>query len=147
MWSIFDVVIAIILASFLKANNKEEKNNKYIEIIYLFNPISILACSKLSLSIFYNLINFLMFKNDSRILYIFSLLITPQYAITNTFYMIYSSKKSNKFIGLIIVLSILAFSLFYTDLFVHYKNYFLVKDSLPNLSVLWSLIPEVLLII
>ncbi len=114
-----------------------------MEIIYLFNPISILSCSKFTLSVFFNLINFIMVRNDSSLFYMISLLLTPQYVITNTFYMIYKCKKSNKIINLIFVTISVIIAIYYTDLFYHYKNYFLIKDSLPNLNVLWSLIPEV----
>jgi hypothetical protein len=80
-----------------------------------------------------------MVRYDSKVFYIFSILLTPQYAITNTFYML--SKKLN--IGIFIGLAILAYSLINTDLVIYYKNYFFVKDSLPNLNLLWSLIPQV----
>ena len=148
IFSIYDIAIGIILANILKTNDNDQKYNKYVEIIYLFNPITILNCSRLNLGIFMNILNLLFFKSSNNyifyLLYILSSCCTPQYFIMNTIYLIIRSIRKNNYMMIIISITIVIVIIFKTDLLSLYMNYVYVKDTLPNMNMIWALLPEVI---
>jgi hypothetical protein len=147
-------------------NSGKNKENSYFELIYLFNPISILNCGKLRLDIFYFFIQILFFRYQDKFLGIlaltFSLLISPNYLFLSVFFMFYlinneTQSKATYIKNLFISLIIIFFSvhsdfsridwdricLFIQETKYLYFNYFTMKDSLPNLGFFWYLLPEV----
>jgi hypothetical protein len=149
VFALMDVCIAILISNYTKANDKQT-NNKYIEIIYLFNPITCLSCSKLNLSVFYNLINFAYYSSTifpSYILYIITALTTPQYFFLNTFFLIYNFIQSNgirhKSVILASLISVVSNILAFQSLWFNYINYYSVKDTQPNLNVHWAMLSSV----
>jgi hypothetical protein len=146
IFSIFDLVIGILLAKMLKTFNNKEKTNNYVEIIYLFNPISILNCSRLNLNIFYNMLNLIFFSSNNfffYLLYFLTSCCTPQYFIMNTIFMLIKSIRNKNYLPVVLTFTALVIITIKTDLLILYKNYFYVKDTLPNLNMIWSLLPEV----
>ncbi len=165
-FALLDVSIGIFISKLNYRNNQE---NEYFELIYLFNPISILNCSILRLDIFYSFINLLFLRYYDKTLgilaFTFSMIISPNYIFLNLTFMFYLMRneiqsKAIYIKNFIISILIIFFSL-HSDLsrinwerisqFIEetkylYANYFRIKDSLPNLGMFWYLLPEVYLI-
>jgi hypothetical protein len=145
IFSIFDVGLAMLMSNFT-SNGK----NKYIEIIYLFNPITALSCSKLNLSTFYNLVNFIFYIKNGHILfyplYLLTVVLTPEYYFLNTFFMLYNTFEQQglkKRLPSILIIIIGGCLVTCTNLWFNYLNYYSLKDNLPNLNIHWALITSV----
>jgi hypothetical protein len=132
-------------------NFSGKSKNEYLEIIYLFNPITALSCSKLNLSVFYNLVNFAFYTKEGHILfyplYILSISLTPQYFFLNTFFLIYhlleKPRSRQRLITSILTIGVSISVIFCTTLYYNYLNYYSLKDNFPNLNIHWALITSV----
>ena len=158
--------IAVLIRK-IYSKYKKSQNSDYFEIIYLFNPISIINCSKLRIDIFTTFIN-LIFVNYYEsfvgvLSLILGLLISPNFFMTNFFFLVFIFKKKlihfnfnflkNCFLSILILYvsldeNIFSFELNKLILFVKetsliYLNYFTIKDTHPNLGLFWYLLPEV----
>ena len=158
-----DVLISLLLYKIKTKLNKEtnldnnEKENHYIIAIYLFNPISILACVNFRLDIIYTLFNLLFVINIhnfilSSIFLFVSIIISPGYIFISIGYIIYyllsdlKHAKNNIILLFIILICYLSSDKYLgyntkKNLFEIYFNYYNVSDTLPNFSFIWSLLP------
>lgn len=197
IYSFLDILVGIFIRKILSINLDAEKtqiildtnekegsvkknrqtkyifNDDLIEIIYLFNPLSIISCIGLQLRLVYNFLLFSLIVNfdiDSEtgkntkfhmilLISLFSLLnilSNPASLFIIVFYFLrnfYLSSLPQKFKILIAVLVsiclICCFMYVVFDVKEFYgvltqnTNYFFVKDSLPNIGLMWSLFPEV----
>ncbi len=160
-----------------KENNTHNKAFFYLEIIYLFNPLSIMCCVNLQLRTFYNFLLFFCLEKLTNIevvnflklffiniICIFTLLISPANFFILVFFYIKNLEGVNikrKFYILSnVLISLLSFCVFIFGFllsnktqkepigsFYLYYNYFFMKDTFPNYGILWNLIPEVNIII
>ncbi len=203
IYSILDILIGIYLGRILSINffadKKQIKNidlnenslievkendyldkvdsNYLVEIIYIFNPLSIISCVSMQLRIFYNFFFFFLISNFdidfevkkntgffrillTSLLSVLTILICPAYFFIVTFYYLrnfYFGEKIQKIKMLIIwLLAILLSGLMIYILFGvnefygilnQYSNYFFIRDTLPNFGLMWILFAEVIFII
>lgn len=170
-----DVSVGIMIANLF--NEKKTKNILYFELIYFFNPISILNCISFRLDIFYIFVVLMFVKNYESFLGLFflvlSIVISPSIFFLNIFFLIFMLKNNDKisitktlikvilsFYAIAISIYILNFKFkahnlssllieaptnLLNDTFMLYKNYFMIKDTHPNIGMLWSLKPETFL--
>jgi hypothetical protein len=160
-----------MIANLFKGKNK---NSLYLELIYFFNPISILNCISFRLDIFYLFVVLMFVTNKESFVGIFffilSLVISPSHFFLNIFFMIFTIKNDALRIPKILINALLAFygisiSIYIInfkvqnlsnllieapinllkDSFILYANYFNLKDTHPNIGMLWSLKPETFL--
>lgn len=155
----------------------------YIELIYLFNPISLLNCIQMKLDIFYTLVNFIFILNRNNFFGAFSLmlgiLISPGFVFINFFILLYflitgeikqKVKFMIRFIASFYIIVILVYfseiintkqnliqnqspiilmrnysQKLITEVKLLYFNYYTLRDTLPNIGMLWSLLPETFL--
>jgi hypothetical protein len=168
IFALLDICIGISIHKLYSENNvdKEEKNNFcYMELIYLFNPISILNCIKLRLNIFYTFINFMIVLNINKSLiagffFVLSILTSPGSFFINLSLLIYnyfSRGYDIKFIKKFLVNTIGSIIFIFIGMYLNnpsmmiketkmiYYNYFFLSDSLPNIGHIWCLLPETFL--
>jgi len=161
-----------------KTENKKPKgfiiDNFYlIEMIYLFNPLSIISCVGMQLKIVYNflffsLISYLDIDHEIRkntsfpkitlasLFIVINLLCNPATAFIiiffyfRNFYLATFLQKLKLFFAFLLSLSFVAGCLYvffdvneFYGVMTQYYNYFFVKDSLPNIGLMWGLFPEV----
>jgi len=104
----------------------KKKNNQFfkmilVNIIVIFN---ILVCPSYSfIAIFFYFRNFYLASNIQKL----KLIISNILSVLVVCGVIYLFLGINEFYGI----------------FYQFKNYFMQKDTLPNLGLIWSLIPEV----
>jgi hypothetical protein len=164
-------------------NQEKNKSNSgnyfYYELIYLFNPISLLNCINLRVDIYYTFLTFMFVIHKNNILgslfLVLSFLTAPGYIFLNLFmliYFFYSNSIKNKLqfilrllgclflitiiiglselnskVDLNTVLNYLKFSSgkLIQDSMQIYYNYYTIKDTLPNIGIVWALLPETFL--
>lgn len=197
IYSLVDTLVAIYIGKILSINfnsknnkviseNKDNKDsdtkkkrkylifdNHLIEIIYLFNPLSIISCVGMQLRILYNFLLFSLFINfdiDNSIekntkfskiilanfLAILNLLFNPASAFLivffyfRNFYLAAFTQKIKLFFACLFSLGFISGCLYaafdvneFYGVMTQYNNYFFVKDSLPNIGLMWGLFPEV----
>jgi hypothetical protein len=158
-------LIAKLISSLFNINNNNNNNNdkvenkvsnEYLEIIYLFNPFTISSCARLKLTHFYVLVT-LVYTCYNKTLFgtlflAISIFTSPGFIFTNLTFFIYnlnSKNYKNQLINLVLSIGIIAFIINFNlyNLRQNYFNYFTVRDSLPNIGVIWSLILNVKIII
>lgn len=158
-----------------KEKIKELKDNNYlVELIYLFNPLSIFSCVAMQLRIFYNFFFFYLIfnldidceinKNTGFIKILFACLISlvniifcPGYLFIILFYYLrnfylatFAQKIKILFICLlsISITCLLLYVIFeikeFYGILAQYSNYFFLRDTLPNFGLMWNLFPEVI---
>lgn len=164
-----DVCIGIAVTK-IKNDNKNIRMN-YIEIIYLFNPISVLNCLSFKLDIFYTFVNIMFVLNGNNFIgclfFIIGIFSSPGYIFINISLAVYFIAENNfeffkKFAINSIIATLLIFFGIYvkdfldltraffnllTDIKTIYFNYYIINDSLPNIGYLWNTIPEVIIIL
>ena len=198
IYSLIDICVGIYIGKILSINfdskNKESVNsenkdkkkinknfiskksiidNYLIEVIYLFNPLSIISCLGMQLRVIYNFLFFSLIFNlnieietekptrfhrimSNMIFAIINLLCNPANAFIVSFYyfrILYLAPftmKINLFICWLLSISFMCGCLYYAfdvnefyAVITQYRNYFFIKDSLPNIGLMWGLFPEV----
>lgn len=159
-----DMMIALLLYKLKRLleekkdeNSNQGLSNNYILAIYAYNPVSIINCSLFRLDILYMFIHLMFVSNYSNciiapIFFALSIYISPGYFFINIVFMIYMSLehfqkvKKTLIISIILVLAYLYIPIqFEFDSWKNtkdmYYNYYFVKDTLPNFSFLWCLLP------
>lgn len=153
-------------------NQSFDLNSHWIEILYLFNPLSIINCISLNFDQVYTLFLFLCITHFDNLmlgpfLFAFSLVVNSSgfFTCLSTFIYLffYTNLLKNRFkflqnfiISLIflVVLSIyltgfqsVTYALSSKNCFNHHLNYYYhIKDTLPNLMMIWYLVSEVFII-
>jgi len=161
-----------------KERKKDQKKDNYlIELIYIFNPISIFSSVAMQLRIFYNFFFFYLIlnfdidcENDKNtgffkimftsLISITNIIFCPAYAFLILFYYlrnfyIATIKQKIKIIFIFIISLIICGLLLHTffeikefnGILAQYSNYFFVSDTLPNFGLMWNLFPEVIRIL
>lgn len=196
MYSLLDILVAIYIGKIFGVNSESNNIEKFesnqnieyklnnqkrdiymfsdwIELIYLFNPLTLISCVGLQLRIIYNFFLFsLIFNLDiyneydrvnsfiwsvaTNFYLIINLISCPANAFIlifyylRIFYLSSFTKKIGIFIYLLISLSLTIVFLYaafdireFNGILTQYRNYFFVKDSLPNIGLMWGLFPEV----
>ena len=197
IYSLVDILVGIYIGQILSINSPSQNNrtssdkeenkqsesknkakdfisdNYLIEIIYLFNPLSIISCVGMQLRIIYNflffgLINYFDIDNETgkntkflknlltSVFAIINLLCNPASAFIimfyyfRNFYLATFTQKLKLFITWLLSLGLVAGFLYvafdvneFYGVISQYNNYFFLKDSLPNIGLMWGLFPEV----
>ncbi|MCQ2818940.1 MAG: PIG-U family protein, partial [archaeon] len=136
--------------------NKER--NHFILGLYLYNPVSIIACACLRLDVFFTFLNLFFISVSENvilgpIILFLSTILSPGYAIINYTYLIYLSlfhpNPNRKFLKNFVFILVSYFMIFgfiikgnfnpFRNISYIYNNYYFLKDSKPNFAFYWDL--------
>jgi hypothetical protein len=137
-------------------DKKEKEKSKYIELIYLFNPVSIVNCANIRLDVLYLFLNLSFIHSNkfvtSGLYFWLNIVINPGNIFLNIFYIsFFYIEKIQRYPNFIFpeTLPLILFKFVLPDFFhgiqLQYSNYYKIKDTLPNIGIFWSLMPETFL--
>lgn len=171
-FSLVDLTVGKLITDFFDKKEKDTNKFNYVELIYLFNHVTIINCIKFNLDSLYLLFSLLFARNINNFIgtlfFCVGVFTNPGLIFLNFFYLIYNliyekNEQDNNNSKLLwrYIFTILFFVLLFSAqqlsdhnfIFNYYKllnetkviytNYYMVKDTLPNIGFMWYLLPEV----